>query len=686
MPGFVGSHLIEHLFKNTDWHITCLDRLDISGDLERTDELLRAFPEYRSRFDFVYYDLKAPITSEVASRLNNPNLIFHLAASSHVDRSISDPLLFVMDNVVGTCNILNYARQVDCLEYFQNFSTDEVFGDANEGEEYLEWDRHKPGNPYCLHPLTKVRSDNGLVVSIKDLNIGDKVLSWNLKSNLIEPKKIIEKINSKINQKYTIKLHRNKSDIICSENHKFLVKRPARYINGQLKDTVDLSKVELKELIAQELQVGDWIPVARKVPTTPDVSKLERTYYNTESIQFLGYFAGDGNIKKSYSRQYDKTQYTICLADEKRDFIDYYRRILPSSNQGYIFKHKTKNCWYLQLGDIALVKYLQSLPISNKTKKIDIPDFIIDGTSDMIFAFVSGYLDADGCFTNGKFEFCSYSNSFLRNLQLILRKVGVIGSICYKNHKVTVSDSKSCKTLSKNLIGLKGGDINNTNKIQQTMSDDNIVWYPITSIKVEDSEEEYIDITVEDNENFLIEEFVITHNSASKSGADQLCTAFHKTYGLPIVNTNCMNIIGEKQHVEKFLPMCIRKILLGEKIYIHSYPGKQKSGTRFYVHARNVADACLFLTNKGKKGERYNLVGQEEISNLELAERIANIIGKPLVYEMVDFHSNRPGHDLRYALDGLEMANLGYDYPISFDESLERTVRWTLNNKKWIGL
>lgn len=148
MPGFVGSHLIEHLFKNTDWHITCLDRLDISGDLERTDELLRAFPEYRSRFDFVYYDLKAPITSEVASRLNNPNLIFHLAASSHVDRSIEDPLLFVMDNVVGTCNILNYARQLDSLEYIQSFSSDEVFGNALDGKTYTEWERHKPGNPY----------------------------------------------------------------------------------------------------------------------------------------------------------------------------------------------------------------------------------------------------------------------------------------------------------------------------------------------------------------------------------------------------------------------------------------------------------------------------------------------------------------------------------------------------------
>ncbi|KKL69538.1 hypothetical protein LCGC14_2113920, partial [marine sediment metagenome] len=75
--------------------------------------------------------------------------ILHLAASSHVDRSIEDPLSFVMDNVVGTCNILNYARSLDYLETFLYFSTDEVFGPAPPGVFYKEWDRYKSGNPYA---------------------------------------------------------------------------------------------------------------------------------------------------------------------------------------------------------------------------------------------------------------------------------------------------------------------------------------------------------------------------------------------------------------------------------------------------------------------------------------------------------------------------------------------------------
>jgi dTDP-glucose 4,6-dehydratase len=318
--GFIGSHLIEHVLKNTDWNIVCLDRLDTSGNLNRLSEILDISPSYKKRFNFVWHDLKAEINSQVAAALNRPNYVFHLAASSHVDRSIQDPLGYIQDNVVGTANLLNYARSVDCLDYFQNFSTDEVYGCADEGVEYAEWDRHKPRNPYA----------------------------------------------------------------------------------------------------------------------------------------------------------------------------------------------------------------------------------------------------------------------------------------------------------------------------------------------------------------------------ATKSAADQLCYAYHVTYRLPIVVSNCMNVIGERQHPEKFLPMCINKVLKGEKIFIHSYPGNKRAGTRFYVHARNVAAACLFLVSHSTAGERYNLLGQKEVSNLELAQFVADVIGKPLEYELVDFHSNRPGHDLRYALKDTKLCTLGFKYPVPFEESLEKTIKWTLENQRWL--
>ena len=145
-----------------------------------------------------------------------------------------------------------------------------------------------------------------------------------------------------------------------------------------------------------------------------------------------------------------------------------------------------------------------------------------------------------------------------------------------------------------------------------------------------------------------------------------------------------MNAFGERQHVEKFIPKVIRQVLAGETVYIHSYPDKITSGTRFYIHSRNIAHGVLFLIENGKIGESYNLTGEKEVSNLELAQLIADTMGQELKYEMVDFHSSRPGHDLRYGLDGSKMFSLGWIPPVGFDNSMKKTILWTLENKQWL--
>ena len=172
--------------------------------------------------------------------------------------------------------------------------------------------------------------------------------------------------------------------------------------------------------------------------------------------------------------------------------------------------------------------------------------------------------------------------------------------------------------------------------------------------------------------------------SASKSGAEQLCVAYHNTYNVPVMRINVMNAMGERQHVEKFIPKVIKKVLNNEKVEIHSYPDKKTSGTRYYIHARNIAAGVLFLLENGTIGESYNLTGEKEVSNLEMAQIIADTIGKKLNYEMVDFHSDRPGHDLRYGLDGDKMKNMGWTLPVDFETSIKNTVRWTMENQKWL--
>ena len=172
--------------------------------------------------------------------------------------------------------------------------------------------------------------------------------------------------------------------------------------------------------------------------------------------------------------------------------------------------------------------------------------------------------------------------------------------------------------------------------------------------------------------------------SASKSAAEQICISYENTYKIPLMIVNVMNAFGERQHVEKFIPLCIKKLLNNEKIYIHSYPDKKTSGTRFYIHARNIAEAVLFLIKNGKIGEKYNISGEREVSNLEMAQMISKFMNKKLDFELIDFHSSRPGHDLRYGLDGSKLFEMGFKLPINFEESLRKTVEWTIENKKWL--
>jgi len=172
--------------------------------------------------------------------------------------------------------------------------------------------------------------------------------------------------------------------------------------------------------------------------------------------------------------------------------------------------------------------------------------------------------------------------------------------------------------------------------------------------------------------------------SASKSAAEQICISYENTYQLPLMSINVMNAFGERQHVEKYIPLVIKKILNDETVMIHSYPDKKKAGSRFYIHARNIAAAVLFLLEKGEVGEKYNVVGEKEVDNLEVAKLIADIIGKPLKYEMVDFHSDRPGHDLRYSLSGEKMKSMGWELPVNFEESFRNTIKWTLEHPEWL--
>lgn len=183
--------------------------------------------------------------------------------------------------------------------------------------------------------------------------------------------------------------------------------------------------------------------------------------------------------------------------------------------------------------------------------------------------------------------------------------------------------------------------------------------------------------------------------SASKSGAESICYSYYNTYKVPLIIANVMNVFGERQHCEKFIPKVIKKILNEEELDIHCYEAEDAKrlgyelkdkipGSRFYIHARNVSAAILFLVEKGKVGDKYNIVGEKELDNLELALLISKIMDKELKYKLSS-SKNRLGHDLRYALNGDKMKNLGWSIPKSFEDSLTKVVRWTLRHPLWLN-
>lgn len=181
--------------------------------------------------------------------------------------------------------------------------------------------------------------------------------------------------------------------------------------------------------------------------------------------------------------------------------------------------------------------------------------------------------------------------------------------------------------------------------------------------------------------------------SASKAAQEDIGHSEWRQNDLPYIQTNTMNIIGEMQDIGKLMPRAVAYAVKGKTMPIFADKDGSTPGTRKYLHARNQADALLFILRNvpvkryldgHTEPEIINVVGEKELSNLEMAKLAASFTGHDLKYELVDFHSARPGHDLRYSLDGSKLAKLGWKAPMSLEKSIESTVKWTLEHPEWM--
>jgi dTDP-glucose 4,6-dehydratase len=173
--------------------------------------------------------------------------------------------------------------------------------------------------------------------------------------------------------------------------------------------------------------------------------------------------------------------------------------------------------------------------------------------------------------------------------------------------------------------------------------------------------------------------------SASKASADHLVRAYHHTYGLDVVTTNCSNNYGPYQFPEKLIPLVIRNAIAGMPIPVYG-DGKN---IRDWLYVEDHCRALDLVFHKGKSGQTYNIGGHNEIENIELVRQICHHIDQQLGGEnhekLITFVKDRPGHDRRYAIDSSFIeAALGWKPEYQFDAGLEKTVAWYLNNKKWL--
>ena len=179
--------------------------------------------------------------------------------------------------------------------------------------------------------------------------------------------------------------------------------------------------------------------------------------------------------------------------------------------------------------------------------------------------------------------------------------------------------------------------------------------------------------------------------SASKGAGELAAYAYWRAGWVNLVITNTMNNFGEAQGRSKFPAMVQYLLQNGKKVTIHG--NADEIGSRYYLHSRNAADALLFIlgktAHKHKAGEidwpdKYHIVGNERLNNLEMAQLVAELMGKELDYELVDFHKDNPAHDIHYGMQDTKLNAMGWTPPQTLRESMKNTIEWQMDHQEWI--
>jgi len=698
--GFIGSNFIRYLREDVGFKGTILniDKLTYAGNPNNLSDL-------ENKHTFLKLDICDILDIDFVKIFDDCkiDLIINMAAESHVDKSIYGPSDFIKTNILGTFYLLEAVRKINKNIIFYQVS--------------------------CYDEKTRALTIEGLKY-YKDIKIGDKVLSLNPTTGFLEEKKI-KKI---IVQDYSgdmIEFKSKKMDLVVTPNHRMFFKTN-KSKNKKSKIVVDSAEYLYNSRETHYLPISCWKGREEKEIYIEGIG-----YKNAYDVFYLlGVFLGDGFTayqekktknktgldKKTYMTYRDSKGRFYKLSEKKGDneyTIQRSYRIffdVPENKKarkpledtltrlGITFsKHKgragehvyfTSKEWlsfFLQFGKGALNKY--------------IPKVFLEYSTEHLSKLLQGLTDTDGSYLNkikSRYTISTSSKKLRDNILEIGMKLGKQPRFSIREPKEIKYKERIIKGNSDNyMIYFRNEEIEINNKFIKKNFYSGKIWC----------------LSVEDNKNLIIERngiLTISGNtdevfgslpefgyfnehsrydprsvySASKASADHLVKAYYHTYGIPILMSNCSNNYGPYQFPEKLIPLMILNMLERKPLPVYG-DGKQ---IRDWLYVKDHCEAIWTIITKGEIGESYNIGGDNEKTNIEiidiLCELVSDHTGVPInVYRNLITHvTDRPGHDRRYAVNCDKIKRfLGWKQHMSFYLGMDSTVKWYIDNKKWIN-
>jgi dTDP-D-glucose 4,6-dehydratase len=685
--GFVGHHCLEYFLNHTDWELICIDSFRHKGTCRRVVEISPNNPRVKT---FIH-DLAVPIDHQLENLIferqinergiviEKPvHMIINMASESAVERSTTEPVGCLHNNWHLGVNMLEFARKCKGLTHYFLISTDEVYGEAPANSAHKEWDPILPSNPYasskaameavaiaywrtygvpvvisnCYDMNTKVFTPKGSK-TYDEIQEGDMVWTLDENENLIQ-EPVLKKIRMP-HQGHMVQVTSNKVDQCVTPNHRMMIKRcqgkPRRW--GNIEETYAENLVDMKGRIRIPT-CGKWEKKHQKFIETDTLIDQSQFHFNAHKLpsklrsdwvaDILGWYVSEGLTGSG----------AICWGAASESQQQEIRELLDEINiHNYLGTHK-RSVVCSNKGLETLVKQCGHLA---KNKRI--PDWAMNQSKQFLERLFVAAIKGDGSYLkvqSGHITAVYYtkSKSLAEQMSEVGIKLGMSARIC----KRKTWNPKKAKKSESYIVRFRRPQADIEKRNVSTVPYDGEIWcISVPSGRV----------------------FIERNGKISLSG-------------------QTMNIVGERQDPEKFLPKIIQKIALGEEMPIYG-DNPQNIGSRIYLHAKNMADALVFLSKNpatqykdlvasGHTGDsrpdRYNICGDTELNNLELAQMVADIMHRELKYRLIPSESARPGYDRRYALDGSKLAKLGWKAPLSFQESLELVVNWTLENPHWL--